>query len=362
MKHFLFLFFFLACAHKGHYRNLSSGRLHESCYQQFGNEAALVIREGIERGMLCLERLKGVGARKNTRLLKKLFASGTLTYQCNEKKFPWGHLQARASHSKDANVEAYSLKHPFISIRPGFQISSREELEKVLFHEYFHNVGFSHNASVEYAYACEECCFSERPEHHACMICSKDYAGISDPNYIRDFWEWVDLSKTPMEISKGFTIRSALYHADDKAPLWYYLLRDKFQGNLVTKFFSEELITKKLSTDPLVMERSLMKIPKKLEFLIPLSREAAKARFSLLMNKDLDEASRIYHDLDIKPLQLSLRLFPKKNSSAYKGLLNIWDGILYDLDLLMFELQYKEPDHFEEIGHIYETLMKARPL
>ncbi len=362
MKYLLFLFIFCACAQRGTYQSIPSGNLHQSCYKHFGNEASLVIREGIDKGMSCLDKLKGVGARKNAKLLRKLFKSGKLTYQCNEEKFSWGHLEARASHSSEANVSAYGLKHPFISIRPDFKITSHAELEKVLFHEYFHNLGFSHNASVEYAYACEECCFTERPEHHACMICSKDYTGISDPNYIRDFWEWVDVSKTPKEISKGFTIRAALYHTHQKAPLWYYLLEDKFQGNLVTKFFSADLLGNKLSNDPLVIERALMRVPKKLEFLVPLSQEAAKARYSLLVDKNLDEASRIYHDLDLKPLQFSLRLFPKKNSTSYRGLLNIWDGILYDLDLLLLELQYKDPEHFEEVDLIYQSLMKTRPL
>ena len=68
------------------------------------------------------------------------------------------------------------------------------DLKRTLFHEQLHNLGHTHNESVEFMYACEKCCFEGfwtdmlrnihlDKDRIECKICRGDYLSNNDPEF-----------------------------------------------------------------------------------------------------------------------------------------------------------------------------------
>ncbi len=107
---------------------------------------------------------------------------------------------------KRDGVSATSPADPWVGLNPEFlQSSSVRKVQQNLFHEIFHPLGFEHENSVDYPYACSYCCFPDETKDAAdvakrekivklaCDICKTSYTGVSDYHYLDKMAEFLPL-------------------------------------------------------------------------------------------------------------------------------------------------------------------------
>ena len=118
-----------------------------------------------------------------------------------------------------SGIKELELHHPYVSYDPQLVLGDSEykgkvvfyeELKAATFHELFHTIGYLHGPSIEYPYACEECCFPMYPDvkELACRLCSEDYSSVSDQRYIKDLKAYAAASDTWLWISASATLCS----------------------------------------------------------------------------------------------------------------------------------------------------------
>jgi len=139
--------------------------------------------------------------------LEALVRSGRVVIYCNETQGYnyWSSDAGHASLPENTKNISYNLDngkqkhilHPFISVNPHNNCNNSDVsfVAKTIFHELFHNLGYTHeSAFVEYAYTSEQCC--ERGDlvnydiYPECRICSGRYKDSTDKGYISDYVEW----------------------------------------------------------------------------------------------------------------------------------------------------------------------------
>lgn len=181
------------------------------CLQKWGNTFLNDVKDSLKTGLQCLDKLhkdsgkKNVtGALENSFLLSKMLKNERVSLICSEVKvYDWAGTAAHASTSVDLNsnlTKTRGINHPFISINPSYpkkeeSLSSEiSEVKSTIFHEQLHNLGYRHGDSVEFPYACSDCCFGDDPEKKAlgCNICLGDYKNPLDKKYIKDLLSWGD--------------------------------------------------------------------------------------------------------------------------------------------------------------------------
>jgi hypothetical protein len=177
-------------------------KIDASCVDKWSNDFIKNMKESITTGMSCLDKLSKVktvnlsGAQKNSSDLQALLDSKSIKILCSEESdYEWegtaGHASTDSSSEAIASPKA---SHPFISLNP-FDPENKEnitaeeisELKKTVFHEQLHNLGHRHSHSIEYPYACEDCCFDGNdPGSISCKICIGDYKSEVDLSYMKD--------------------------------------------------------------------------------------------------------------------------------------------------------------------------------
>ena len=176
-------------------------QIHKSCLENNNKEWFLKNTEkAIKGGLACLDRLGkggGSGAQKNRISLDNLLQQKNVQVICNESSYDWGSstlAYATTSSEKKGSL----LKHPGISLNPktaeNYKLQGKQgdnEFVRTMFHEQLHNLGYLHGHDIEYPYACEKCCFPESSDSSentniACNVCSGNYSGPTDINYLRD--------------------------------------------------------------------------------------------------------------------------------------------------------------------------------
>lgn len=189
MKLVLLTLFISGLAFAEGYESFNGIRIHSSCQEVFGNDFPQKVKAGLEKGVACLKRME-LGSIPEANLLKlqSNYKNDKIMIACHED-FGGGKMDAHASGNEGQTVESVGLVHPYLSFNAG----RREELLKkdgyigqVAFHETIHNLGYSHGKTVEYPYACEECCFNEDPTKAAvaCKICRSSYSeGVLSEQY-----------------------------------------------------------------------------------------------------------------------------------------------------------------------------------
>ncbi len=187
------------------YLDLQPGhRVHESCLTNWGRDLFVEnFQSAMSTGLQCLGRLASGnnGARVNLSQLESLFATTKVTVLCHQRDYEWNGVVGHASTGPADAIKDPAVAHPYISLNPTAPNPATAgdilELKKTLFHEQLHNLGLRHGHSIEYPYACEDCCISEgqTPEDTAliglaCKVCTGDYAGTTDKRYVLDIINW----------------------------------------------------------------------------------------------------------------------------------------------------------------------------
>ncbi len=199
-------------------------KIHPSCLERWGTDNfPALLNSTMSKGFLCLSKLADQneknspelpnGAARNVVALNHILQTSGVTIICNESSYNWTKVSAHASTSPNDIVKESGIEHPFISINQSYpKLSLKptpEENSKImgtLFHEQLHNLGFLHGEDIEYAYTCETCCIDNNEDiktQDACKICSGQYTGATDKNYITDLIAWGNSSDQSQKSAKS---------------------------------------------------------------------------------------------------------------------------------------------------------------
>jgi hypothetical protein len=369
MLKILFVLCFSSCAYRGNpkiklpegetHLTISVGRVHKSCLDKFGGKFLTLLDLGMKEGMKCIKQINGEGSKKNRLLLEKLFSSKAITFNCNEKDyFKTSNLSAHASIDTTWNKASLDLIHPYVSINPDYVLSDSEVtgevtdfefMKVVLFHEYFHNLGFAHSRTVDYAYACEECCFSFNDvKEKACKVCSTNYSSMSDPRYVKDLLDWGRKSSFKKSIGVEYAFRNALFKKPGSAENLKTFLDDLPSSIAV--------ITAKKLKDLAILEHG--KSNENYYDSDPfykIVQRASDAQIELYVRGSLSKAVKIYYEIDEIPFRDRLKS---------KTVKDIWDDLLYDMDFVLMILKdSKRMTEYNKLEkkyyEIYNLLPKA---
>lgn len=348
---YLFLILISFSAFAGEWANVSGVKYHNSCLKNFGKEFPKFFKSSIGQGLKCLADLKSPGSDKNLKRLQKLLGTNSLRIGCHEKNYHWDKAIAHASVDTSRNLPKLGLIHPYISIDPKatFKNQGKKFMTQVLFHELIHDIGYLHQYTVDYAYACEECCFSTgKVKEHACKVCKSDYTGLSDENYISDLSYYYDESSWGRGINFPVVVRRALVeNYNSLSNIQHLLYYD--QDSALSYESSQQWLRNFTSS---YLEKIVSQgLPENENDFTKLARDSFDARDALFQG-DFQKAYDLYVNLNVDNFT-SYFLVDHKRAS------HMWDTILYDLDALY---TYKlSKDQEVELDKKYDQILKAKP-
>jgi hypothetical protein len=329
--------------------------LHKSCIEHFGAEFPGMIDESIKSGFSCLKSLKGPAAKRNLEGLQANLGTHQLKVFCNEKDYHWATAAAHGSRGEIDNKADLELIHPFVSINPNYTFSEngvgiKESpffIKRVFFHELFHNIGYAHGETVDYAFACEDCCgtnISNEGRLAACKVCQSEYKGADDPQYIQDLNEWVKFSPWSTSIGAWNMTRRALQKHPGPGPILESFLASDSDLNLLTQSFGRLLVEQNLTHSPVAEELASRIFPEELKEVKESVDTMARARIEILMKGNSSEALKVLQTLD----QGSIKKFLKEHgvqSTEYLLLKRVWDAVLYDIEFLQLNLDKSSAEY-----------------
>lgn len=294
----------------GGYLNVGLGhRVHQSCLEGWGRDRFVnTLTSAIETGMQCLNSLGdgNNGARVNHTQLESLFNESKVSVICHQTEDRnWRGVYAHASIGPTSRIENPPLNHPYISINPTLPRTIDEGeikiLEKTLFHEQLHNLGHRHGHSIEYPYACEDCCFpegtSERDNQKktlGCKVCAGDYTSDIDQRYILDVIEWGQASYSFDHGQKA----SVRYLQQNPEDAWGYAAHavstsDVFDplGSSIAALVRQQFPQRNAEVNALLERAENFKSNPLFDFARPMANILAEGHMSLY--KDLNSSNTI---------------------------------------------------------------------
>lgn len=341
------------------------GRIHRSCLERFGGKFITALEEGTTEGLACLKKLASPAADKNLQLLRNLFASNKLVYFCAEHSKDWkkSHLFAHASINEESNLPIEGIQHPYVSYDPQLvlldseykgRIETYETLKAGSFHELFHNIGYVHGITIEYPYACEECCFPAygNVREIACKLCAGDYQGIGDRRFLADLKEYQQASFFGNSFALDLLQRRALFNKPADPELLKYLFEVR---NLITDK-TEQVLSRREGRSAW----SPRSLPSTLVKLDVLAEQASKAQLSLYLSGNAKEALGTYQKMDPMPLEEFLKM--ERKSIEFTEANRLWDEVLFDLDMLSRSLFLQRDKAYREVDKIYHRIHRLKPL
>ena len=228
----------LTQADGGFYRTGYGLLIHQSCVNKLdGEELNRIACSALREGVSCLWKLGTSSSLDNVGRLAALFARTDRPPKLNcpddgqDSILEYGYAHSTKSYNQSDHPSIYLG----IDEIPGFQNRSlspegMEFLRSTLFHELFHNLGYSHGLAVEYPYTCEACCFSaetksESDKKLACRICRGGYSGIQDPRYLVDISKYADRERSILSDTRDLVAGYVLKHPRDRnaRALWTLL-------------------------------------------------------------------------------------------------------------------------------------------
>lgn len=245
----LFLLNFTVYASNLPLLELRSGVLIDNtCNDIITDSFAKTVDQTIEEGLQCLKSLNTNASRKNAETLEEMLntpiAQDRLKVLCSLEtnlfqSTNWdAQAFASASKKQTQKLNQQTIEHPFIALRPE-SLSWNNQLKKLIFHEFIHNLGYRHGIEREFSNTCEECCFGKddwenmsvtdaaiKKQELACQLCANNYT--TDKAYVEDAIAWSRGSNdswivTTYILNKIKTSESELYY-----PLLLKHLNEKY--------------------------------------------------------------------------------------------------------------------------------------
>lgn len=221
------------------YISIKNGfRIQNECVVKFGRERIEnIVTKAIEKGQSCLLQLGSPASIRNAHLMESLLKNQENPPKliCDEIDYDgWSRAAAHGSRSSS------QFNHPYISLNPNSAEQSDEVLEETIFHEFFHNCGYSHGSDIEFAYACEECCFKVKLSEMACKVCRGKYTSSTDTIYLRDLSLWASQAVNSRALEKRFV--SIASEGSQKNPKAVYLAARATMGRPLGVALANELV------------------------------------------------------------------------------------------------------------------------
>ena len=333
------------------YVDSGSGRIHRSCIAASPTRILRLFHESSQAGLSCLGDLKSEQALEHQSWLAGLFKKKSITYTCAESSYDWFNTRATAD-----------IKKKIVSISPKFLKSSLErgesavgdyEFKQILFHENMHLLGYAHNTTLDYAYACVECCFPNPGDDQksACKICSTDYLGISDPKYLEDVWAWSRGSGSSEFINHHSILRNALLDKPGSDPHLKKILEEDTSNNLVVKYLARGLGNRSYTA-----EYRNLPVRHEAEVLLPLAKAIAKVAADLYVEGKIDSAIQFYMNLDTGFLQEQL---DSEDTLTKIYAYAVWEWVKNDMFVLRQYLwDQKLNERAAALGRKYESVIE----
>lgn len=163
----------------------------------------------VETGISCLSALGTKQAQKHIQGLKQKL-SQSYQLQCIDQD-----LGITGAFSYLNGNELYIPQNTSSHLPPS-----------LIFHELFHSIGHKHLDGVEYASACQACCFENEDgglKKAACRICSKEYKNPNENiEYLKDLQKFSNASAQSPINTQGLV--SVTFHP---VPLWILQMSEK---------------------------------------------------------------------------------------------------------------------------------------
>ena len=180
--------------------------IQKACVEQLGaNDITNLVSDALKKGLACQWQLGTPQSKTNVHKMASLMLDEKNPPKiiCDEDNYDWGmSMFAHGTTPGDKN-------HPFISFNPT-KIKERGfgKLSATFFHETMHNIGYLHEADIEFPYVCTSCCFdtsTQKAHDLACQICKGQYSGPMDKKYITDVTDFFLLDER-VERSMGILL------------------------------------------------------------------------------------------------------------------------------------------------------------
>ncbi len=353
---FLALFVCSAAFAEG-YESYEGLRIHSSCLETFGNDFPAKVWEGLRKGIACMKTLPlEKTPQNNLKTLEENYSS-KIMIACHEPivSFPSITLDAHASARVGQAVPAIGLVHPYMSFnssRKDLILSQPGYIGQVAFHESFHHLGLSHGSSIEYPYACEECCFNDDPDTKkaACRICQSDYPdGVYSEKYGTELERLVNKSRFWRSFGAGHILREALI-LQPQSLIFRELILDYDVASNPLSIFSA-LNWKETFPSDIIIETSERTIPEEIK---EFTAKAAEARDAVFSDKNYPKAALIYDELNLQSLSEFIIADRKKGA-------NLAQAILDDMDAFWNSWGKEEQEKLEPRYQEIKNLLKPRP-
>ncbi|MBL6992094.1 MAG: hypothetical protein ISR65_20085 [Bacteriovoracaceae bacterium] len=341
-----------AAANKGFLQTNFGYKIDMKCLDQWGMDFPKTVKDTMGQGLQCFMDLdkklgeKSIvsGALRNSRDLLNLLSKNNVTLVCSEQDYDWDGTAGHASTGPGHPIEKPPANHPYVSLNPkgpeSKQAPNEEEsleLKKTIFHEQLHNLGFRHNHSIEYPYACEDCCFkdsnsdNEAVEKASCKICTGNYSNETDLKYIEDF---VAYTKASYRSSRG-TSAVVRYMKENPNDLYSLSMLAWSTSGVFSSVGTQlaKIIEKETSPLPENVKANLEKARYYNTSKGEKSGEViAQVYYSLYYLKDPDKAVKLLEDNKEK-MKAEIEKLQAKDDDQYIGneLSQHLDNLVYDL-------------------------------
>ncbi len=390
----------------------------ETCIKKYSSfQLNAIIKDTIETGLSCLQQL---GTPKSISHLHKFVTllsgdpspSKRVKLMCNYPHVA-GNKETE-NHAYDWNdtfawATSYQGKddlHPAIALNPKIQKDlydsdyyALENQGTTIFHELFHNIGYTHSKfDIEYAYTCETCCFADEIDDEtveiACKICRGDFKNTEDINYIaalikfykneryykfvknilEDFFE--EVGKVDRTLFFEYYVNSLTYNYDNQA--YYLAVAEQYaihfqpltrkEKNLLLKLkddhSSDELMPKQIATK----QKDLIDILVKSDYLFDQGQHfSAYDQFLKLSKLKLfsSEADE-FNEFEIKRIDKSNKFLKNKVKKLYENLFIEFEDKVYQAQKSVKNndemKKYKSLMQMDkEIDLVYKEFIKNNP-
>lgn len=334
-------------------------KFHSSCEKNFGKDFSKNIHEGFKIGLSCLKRLNTPQTKNHASKISDLISSGKLLIGCHQDSY-FKKSKTSAAHaslgSREDDPET-GLFHPYFAFNSLLANESwydEQFIKTTAFHESFHIIGYAHGRTEEYAYACDECCFSnnEKAKAMACKVCSRSYDnGLKDPNYMEDFMDYHKVSdeqkylRAPVVIRRGLIMnpqsvihREILLDYDSSQnPVAIYSAKEWLDA--IQSEFILSLSGKKLSDAALEHAALLETIHKTRKY---------------LLNNEISASIDSFLETDVESMKQYFAINPEEA-------ILVWYSLFEDVDTLIDVVYTTDRRDLEDVFKKYDELIATRP-
>lgn len=322
-----------------------------SCTKNEKNsKIAEIVNSSLQKGLSCLGKLDGGVPKENFRRMQEILenSSRKLKITCEQSDKYENHNVLNqtlgfASFANDPNFPSIHLNPSVTNPK-----ANATDIERIIFHEVIHLLGYYHGESIDYPYACDACCFgSGDAAKIGCEICTGKFHEVDDPEYQKQLMK---LAK-----ARGYTaaypkaaMDVLLKHPQDRELMtWYIINLGIFDSPLAQALTHELNLPDDIGSDFVISGY---------EQFFPPAEVLANA-FRLFLNGNLAELQSVFIIFNDKLGEIK-KLGPKKTVDGDEELLmnrKDFDQHLRALEDVSNALRFAAVDKLKELAKSAKT-------